>query len=75
MHHQVFILISVDILLKIINFFRLVMNNETNISEQQNDFVINHSKEDVETSRKIIEKLKKDFNIEYNGTDPIQDSI
>ena len=35
------------------------MNNENKISEQQNDFVINHTKEDAETSRKIIEKFNK----------------
>ena len=35
------------------------MNNENKNSEQHNDFVINHSKEDVETSRKIIEQFNK----------------
>ena len=35
------------------------MNNENKISERQNDFVINHTIEDAETSRKIIEKFNK----------------
>ena len=43
--------------------FRLVINNQSEIAEQQQDFTIDHSKEDFESAKKFIETFNKKLDI------------